>query len=288
MSTILGIDIGGTKVAYGVVHQDGEVENYAQFPTPSSLDTLLVELKQIINTVQPDAIGFAVPGTVDTKKGRIIEAPNLQYLKEVNLAEALNLHLPTTTENDARTALIAEAWLGAAAETTSAVLITLGTGVGGAVMQKGEVLPHPSDITREISFLRATSFDAFPWRTGAGSVEALLGKKALEMRFGTPLADIIVGAEKGEGEMLELVSVIRDFLREAVTAIFHTYNCRLILVGGGGSEKLNLYLDSDGSSYPCPIKAAHFGAQAGLIGAAKMAAEVWQQLEAEEKEWAEE
>ena len=88
----------------------------------------------------------------------------------------LSLSAPLTIlENDARCALIGEVWKGSAQEFSSAVLLTLGTGVGGAVMQKGTVLPHPQSISLEIGRLIVDPTDIFPTTSGFGTVEALIG-----------------------------------------------------------------------------------------------------------------
>lgn len=280
----LAIDIGGTKTSWAIVDQAGKIEKQDIFPTPEDRDALLKQLIRIIADTSPQAIGIGIAGTISANHRDIVVSPNLPNLSHFEIVATLQeAHdLPIALDNDARCALIGEAWTGAATEVSSAVLLTLGTGVGGAVMQKNTVLPHPFDLTKEIAYLKADSSDIFPCRTGAGSVEALLGGKNLEMRYGCELGKVFADARKKNPEAQEIVNLISHSFKLVIETIWETYEPKLILIGGKGALDLDLYLDY---TPPTKVVAAKNGEAAGLIGAARLGYDILEKTLQERAEW---
>jgi glucokinase len=145
---MLGVDIGGTKVAVGAVTRKGEVRGEVQFaPTDTSsaqdfVRSLVEVLRQARDGVDGDlqGVGLGCAGTIDWERGIVVESPNLPVKNEPlrdKVAEALSL--PTVLDNDANVAALAEARVGAARGLEHVIMLTLGTGVGGGIVLNGRL-----------------------------------------------------------------------------------------------------------------------------------------------------
>jgi len=145
---MLGIDIGGTKVAVGSVTQDGTVQGeIMDFLSPVGspeefVEALLEQLREARSRIKDDILGVGVgcAGTIDWAERRVVESPNLP-LKDELLGEriAKALRLPVVLDNDANTATLAEVRVGAAKGNSHVIMLTLGTGVGGGIVLDGRL-----------------------------------------------------------------------------------------------------------------------------------------------------
>ncbi len=278
--TALAFDIGGTKIAWGIVTEEGEVTKHGRVETPHEKDEFLAAIDKIVRAHPADAVGIGMAGTFDSNHKTLLVSPNAPGLRDIPLHDFVTelANVPVALDNDARCALIGEVWKGGAQDTSSAVLITLGTGVGGAVMQRQIVLSHPNDISQEISHIVADTSDLFPAISGRGTIEAMIGGRNLEKRFECSLAELSTAARKHDKDALEIWDIIAYYFSECVQAIYSTYSCKLILVGGRGAHDLEFYMEGE---MPCPIAAATLGEQAALVGAARLAFDAIENVEAE-------
>ena len=282
---ILGFDIGGTKTAWGLVTADGRLKAHGVFPSPQHRDAMISAIITLVKEKKPQAVGIGVAGTVSPDHRDTVVCPHLPELSHFEIVQAIRSEfpeIPVALDNDARCALIGEVWQGKAKDLTSVVMITIGTGIGGAVMQKGQVLPHPHDLNEEISHLIADPSDLLPASSGRGSVESLLGGQNLEDRFGIPVAELIAQARKEDKDAVETLKTISYYFIQAIRAIYDVYHCKLILVGGKGLNDLDLYLRD---VPPCPVESADLGELAGVIGAARLGLDLYEQEEEEAAEW---
>lgn len=149
MSVIIGVDVGGTKVAACPVDRSGKVlapplyEPSAASDTDSFINGLRETLKRAMDqfgSFGPDAIGLACAGTVDAARRLVVTSPNLP-LRRVPLAELLrdSVGIEVVLENDVNAALLAEATVGVATGLRHVVMLALGTGVGGALLLDGRL-----------------------------------------------------------------------------------------------------------------------------------------------------
>src|ERR1035437_594246 len=146
----IGIDIGGTKVAGGVVDADGQVTHRARRDTPhrskspSVVEGTIVEVvAELMQAVSPEAVaavGIGAAGFVAADRATVVFAPHLSWRHEP-LQEALRkrVAVPIFVDNDANAAVWAEWKFGAAAGETHVMMITLGTGIGGGILINGQV-----------------------------------------------------------------------------------------------------------------------------------------------------
>jgi glucokinase len=285
-NTVLAFDAGATKTAWAVITEDGTTVESGAFPTPKERDTFLAGLREIIEAYQSiSAVGVGIAGIVSPDHTTTFVCPNipgLNWLQISDFVEGMS-GKPCAIDNDGRCALIGEAWLGAAQETSSAVMITVGTGIGGAVMQRGKILPHPTDLSLEISHLVADPHDLFPAPSGIGTVEALIGGRNLETRYEVELAEMVKLAKEEDPDALEFWDFVQEAFSTVVQAIYNAYGTKMIIVGGRGAADLPLYLGT--TTTPCPVVPAKLGAEAGLFGAGRIALDA---AEEAAKDWDEE
>jgi glucokinase len=147
---ILGVDIGGTKVAVGLVNSRGQIRHAARAPmaTRGSAEQGFRAVLHAMDTVMPQArvagvraIGVCAPGWVDSERGILLSATNLPCWRNSPLARKIERHygLPTRLINDASAAALAEAKWGAGAGHESIFYVSLGTGIGTAIIRDGEI-----------------------------------------------------------------------------------------------------------------------------------------------------
>jgi glucokinase len=149
-SPILGVDIGGTKVAVGLVDSGGQIRHArrAAMIARGSAEQGFRAVRQAMDAVMPQAragqvraIGVCAPGWVESDQGILLSATNLPCWENFPLARKLERHygLPTRLTNDASAAALAEAKWGAGANYESIFYVSLGTGIGTAIVREGEI-----------------------------------------------------------------------------------------------------------------------------------------------------
>lgn len=149
----IGVDLGGTNIAAGVVDENCKILAKGSVPTGNTrtfaeiikdmatlCSTLLEEANLTVLDIQ--AIGVACPGTPDTENGKVLWANNLLSFTNVSVKDALNQYFPNTAvyvENDANAAAYGEIIGGAAKGEDNAIVVTLGTGIGGGIIIDGKI-----------------------------------------------------------------------------------------------------------------------------------------------------
>jgi len=141
---IIGIDLGGTKIAGVITSPTGKVLMDVQIPTEAKKGKkqVISNIKKAIHMlirsqrVKIKAIGIGAPGPIQYEKGIVIEAPNLPGWKKVNLRNILKkeFKVPVLVDNDANCAALAEAWFGAGRFARHFIYMTVSTGIGGGII----------------------------------------------------------------------------------------------------------------------------------------------------------
>ena len=148
----IGVDIGGSKIAAGVVSEELHLISKKALPFPhtgdpkdsiATIQTLISGLiaENNLSLDQISAIGLAVPGSIDYDRGVVIDAHNLDY-HDFPLCALVGAHFPgirVYVENDANAAALAEYYCGAFRGCSSGLLITIGTGIGGGLVLDGKI-----------------------------------------------------------------------------------------------------------------------------------------------------
>ena len=272
---VLAFDVGGTKTAWALVDDQGAIIEDGRFPTPTEPEMFISTLSKLIAEHPCKSIGIGVAGIVKNSQelGILTNLPKLSGLKLGALLRESGSPL-VVVENDARCALIGEVWKGSLHDAENALFLTIGTGIGGAVLRRGVVLPYPQDITKEISRTTVDPDDHFPSPTGPGTVEALLGGRSLEQRFGIPMDELAAEGKAGGEEALEVWAMISQYFYNSLGVLQSIWNTKQVIIGGKGAADLTLYIGN--FTPPCPVLAAQLGEQAGLVGAARLALDLFE------------
>ena len=308
----IGIDIGGTKVLGALVDTSGTVTLEKRIPSPAQDPDQMVEVVASLITELADAagqeleaVGVAAAGFIDATGSTVLYAPNLKWRNEP-LRERLEQRtkLAVVIENDANAAGWAEFRFGAGQGTRDMAMLTLGTGVGGAIISDGQLRRGGFGIAGELGHIRVVR-DGRPCGCGRkGCVEqyasgtALLNAAKALVASNDPaaamLAELSPSAEQLTGQHIAqallagdsgaraLIEDLGQYLGEAMGSITAALDPEVYVIGGGLSEAGELVLEPIRRSFEAEVPAngfrpvakvvgATFSNQAGVIGAADLA-----------------
>jgi glucokinase len=286
---VIGVDLGGTKIAAGLVAPDGSVDRRQERPTPTrSQDELLAALEDVVEDLLDEAVGavgFGIPSQLD--HGRVVGSVNIP-LADVDLGERISRRfgIPVVVDNDANAATIAEWRVGAGRGTSFLVMLTLGTGCGGGLILDGKPFRGSVGSGAELGHV-VIEHDGRPCQgrcTGRGHLEAyvtgLAATMAARAAFG-PAADsheLIRLAESGNATAVGILTEIGRYLGSALGTFVNVFDPELFVIGGGfGAAAGELVLGPAREVMvrealprlrpPVPVVQAKLGTEAGLIGA---------------------
>lgn len=290
----IGVDIGGSKIVAAVV-RDGEVLARVDRMTPersTAPDVVLGVIAEAVRELMVDhpvaAVGVGAAGFVDATRRRVMFAPHLSWRDEP-LADRLEeaLGVPVLLDNDANTTLWGEQRFGAAAGARNAVMVTLGTGIGGALLVDGVVHRGHGGMAGEFGHMQVVP-DGRPCECGrTGCWEQYSSGKAL-MRFsaeaGRPQSgpQITEAARGGDTVALGAFEYVGRWLGVGLANVIAALDPEVVVVGGGVSTAGELLLAparvalaerlvaAQHRQVPALVPAG-LGALAGVVGAADMA-----------------
>lgn len=185
----LGVDIGGTRLKAGLVSSSGQVQGVHSCATPAQLEPFRFALRQLVRDAlaghAPEGVGFGCKGIVDPVSTRVERLPGMwQFLEGARLADLLDGLVPPGTpvaaDNDAKAALAGEVVWGAAQGKRNVLLLTLGTGIGGAVLCDGVLLRGAAGVAGHLGHVSAEP-DGPPCICGSrGCLETVFSSRAIE------------------------------------------------------------------------------------------------------------
>ncbi|MFC3419966.1 ROK family protein [Salinicoccus hispanicus] len=298
---ILGLDIGGTYVKFGMFDEHGNLKSKWQIKTVRGGDELVELIWHSIQENIPEyeecvGIGIGVPGLVDHQNGSIIEAVNMG-LSDFNIAEAFKRYtdIPVVLENDANAAALGEFWKDTG-EVQDMILVTLGTGVGSGIIIDSDLFRGKNGITGEIghSIVDRNGYRCNCGRKGCldtiasstGIVRAALDafdEHAVSFEKGISedemkAEDVFRLAEEGNATCQNVIQHAVESLGFALANYASMMNPQKILIGGGVSSAGQKFIDDIASSFytfslskiasTTLIEKAHLGNDAGITGAA--------------------
>ncbi len=208
MKLFLGIDIGGTRLKCGLVNESGELLSSAETHSPASVDALrqalLTLVPQVLDGRTPAAAGFGCKGIIDPRTTEVAVLPGVwSFLTRLRLSSLLDGLIPTgapvAADNDAKAVLAGEMLWGAAANRQNAILLTLGTGIGGAVLSDGRIIRGAGGAAGHLGHVLADPNGPLCICGSRGCLETLFSARALEAAAWTlvhqgcasPMADIL-------------------------------------------------------------------------------------------------
>ncbi|WP_324716854.1 ROK family protein [Carboxydochorda subterranea] len=304
----VGIDIGGTKIAGGLVCSDGRILHLNRRPSragegPGAVAATAVEVAKGLvacataEGLRPVALGIGTGGQVDTVKQQIVGStaviPGLAgYPLREQLQEETGL--PTFLDNDAKVVARAEALWGAAQGVRDAIIVTLGTGIGGAVIVNGDVIDGARGLAGHLGHIVVQPDGPTCSCGGRGCLEALASATAILRAAREKAAnDLTLGARVVDATAVfrlgaQGVSWANALLDRAANAIglglaglVHTFDPELIVVGGGLAawgepwrERLAAAIRArvmESFRGHFEVRLARFGPDAGVAGAGALA-----------------
>jgi glucokinase len=304
----IGVDLGGTKMAVGVVDSDQHIHYEGKESSIGLTEEKLVadlgrELLEA-RDARPDVVcaGLGIPATIDHDRGVAIQAVNLE-ISDVPLRDLMRekLGLPVYMDNDATVAALAEFLFGAGRGARNVVMLTIGTGIGGGLILDGEIYRGTTGSAAELGHI-VVEEDGPPCQGNcpnhgcvetfaSGTAIAREGRKVAERQpdsaLGKALADgPIVGktvtdlAINGDPLAREIVADAGRYLGVALASLANIFDPDVIVIGGGVSVVGDLMLDPAREELTSralppmnrtPVRLAELGPEAGMIGAAAMA-----------------
>ena len=305
----IGVDLGGTKMLLGVLDEHRKLLYESRETSRGHEESELVEmLEQEIeeaHRARPDisAVGLGIPATIDHNRGYAFAAVNLPF-DEVPVRDLVQkrVELPVFVDNDANVAMLAEHLYGAAKGTQNALLLTVGTGIGGGLIINGEPYRGTVGAGAELGHV-VIELDGPPCQghcPGRGHLEALAsgtalgreGRIAAERNPDSALGKLLAEGREVDGKAVTDAAIAGDEVaRDAVAEIgrrlglglsgfANIFEPEVMVIGGGVSVAGDLLLDparevvAEQTLSPMnrtPIVTAELGPDAGMIGAAAMA-----------------
>ncbi len=323
MASVLGIDVGGTKVAVARVdgaRAEGKVEQATEL---DHADALLDGIEQAVGQVVGDgegidAIGVGVPSQVDFATGTALASVNIP-LEGVPLREELGkrFEVPVFVDNDANCAALAEAQLVPDPPAQHLLMLTLGTGVGGGVIIDGRIERGHTGLGAELGHVivdgptaLAESGGGFPrpgsleWHCSGRGLERAITEAARLAGEG-PLArkleddgrvsgrEAVAAAQEGDAIALDVFARFARWLGLGIAGFINTFEPERVVLGGGLSRAADLFLEgataeAERNTLPAlwkrvSIDIARGGADAGVIGAGVLAAQELERLDSPQR-----
>jgi glucokinase len=283
----IGLDLGGTKLLAGVVDGDGTVlRRERRLIAGLSLEALVETVHEVVQVLGVDApVGAGVPALLDMRSGLAVYCNHLP-LAGVDVRATLGVDV---VDNDATCAVLAEWRLGAARGREHVALLTLGTGIGGGLVLDGRVYRGAVGAAAELGHV-PVDLDGppcFGGCPGRGCLEALCSGSALARDaaalWGRPATgeEVTALARGGDPEAVMLMETLGDRLGAGLAGIAMSLNPEVIVLGGGVMAAGPLVLEPARAelrrralapSRDVPVVAAQLGEEAGMIGAALLAA----------------
>lgn len=287
-SQVIGIDLGGTAIKLGRFASDGTCLQSLtvatpQPATPAAVVAVMVDAIAQIDAQQTIAIGVGTPGPADAA-GRIAQvAINLQGWHDVPLADWLEAKtgLPTILANDANCAGLGEAWLGAGRRFQNLILLTLGTGVGGAIILDGKLFVGHQGAAGELGLITLNPHGSMCNSGNQGSLEQYVSVTAIRRRTGKEPAELGALAQAGDPDALTFWQEYGKDLGIGLTSLIYVLTPEAVVLGGGVSASAEFFVPSvkaeieqrvlPTSRLGLQILPAELGNSAGIVGAAKLA-----------------
>jgi glucokinase len=278
MAEAIGIDIGGTHIRAARIDANGAIADHAACPTPATAEAVLtacLELAEGLRSLGVMAIGIGVPSRVLAGERRILPGGYVD-LSRIGFADAVEAAtgLPVAIENDATMALLGEQALGAARGCRNVVMLTIGTGIGGAILNDGTIL-RGAGLAGQLGHL-VVDAPGLPCKCGRhGCLETVSSGSAFGRHLaaaGLPpgsRAEDLLAQPLGPATMAALQAWAAPLGRAIDTLIAACAPERVLLGGGAGAAAVAALacLPRETSWYAAPVVAAELGDAAGMVGA---------------------
>lgn len=291
---VIGVDLGGTNIKLGRFTKNGTCLESVTIttPQPSTPDAVIHAIADMVNQLNSEkkaiGLGIGTPGPAD-KHGRIaLVAINLAQWQNVPLADKLEekTGLPTIIANDANCAGLGEAWLGAGKDYQNLILLTLGTGVGGAIVLNGKLFTGHLGSAGELGLITLNPNGVACNSGNQGSLEQYVSATAIIRETGKTPKELADLADKNDNSALTFWHNYGLLLGSGLASLIYVLTPEIIIIGGGVCKSGKYFLPAlereiekrvlPSSRIGLKIAIAQLENQAGMVGAAKLAWQKWE------------
>ncbi|MGL5152178.1 MAG: ROK family protein [Clostridium sp.] len=278
MKKFLGIDVGGTKVKYGVFNEHGEEIHSGLVDTErdnlNSFIETIVNIKNFYGHI--DGIGVSLPCVLNPDSGEILECGNITALHKVNIKKLLEdrLNIRVEIENDGNCVALAEKWIGNGKDNSNFICVTIGTGIGGAIIINDRIYKGNNFVAGEFGFMLINDLGNKDYGHLA-STSALVNRvselkgKMVDGHY------IFNGLSEGDCEILNVYDTWMTSLAIGIRNLCFILDPEKVLIGGGVSaqgrvvddlrRKLSLIMPEGYDLWS--IECCKFYNQSGMLGA---------------------
>lgn len=258
MRKALGIDAGGTRIKAGVLDETGKILARNSIETPVSPSEFRQALGKIVREMNVSetslvGVGIACKGVIDWETTRIDRMPGRPQLEGGVLKEMIPLNVPVRADNDARVAMVGEMVWGAARGRRDAILLTLGTGVGGAIVANGELLRGAGNVAGHLGHTTVMTDGPVCNCSNHGCLEALFSADAISaeafraVRAGCvsrltdqfrdhperiSCKDVFDAAAAGDTVAVTIRDRAIEHLGAAIAGLCHVLDPEIVILGG--------------------------------------------------------
>jgi len=309
----IGVDLGGTAVKVGLVDVEGRLVSSVQVATEAAagpdhvINQILDGIQRVTSSLESlSGIGIGAPGSVSLDRTTVTAPPNFPGWGELDLGrtirQRIDSDLPVTVDNDANVAALGSAYFGAGKSFDSFLMVTLGTGVGGAIIYNRKLFRGTTGGAGEIGHISVDYAGPQAAAGIAGVIEAYLGQRFLSHYAAVQLAerpdsllcelaksdpdlltplDLCNAARRDDQASIEILARAGRMLGWGLGSAVNLLDIRKVVVGGGVSAAGDFILEParealrkavlPGLSEGLEIVQETLGNQAGMLGAAQLA-----------------
>ncbi|MFF7211991.1 ROK family glucokinase [Streptomyces sp. NPDC008238] len=310
MGLTIGVDIGGTKIAAGVVDEEGAILEIVKVPTPQTSEGVVDAIATAVHDVSAnhtvEAVGIGAAGYVDDKRATVLFAPNIRWRHEpLKDKVEQRVGLPVVVENDANAAAWGEYRFGAGQGHDDVICITLGTGLGGGIIIGNKLRRGRFGVAGEFGHIRMVPDGLLCGCGSQGCWEQYASGRALvryakqravaqpenaalllSLGDGTPEGiqgqHISRAARDGDKVAVDSFRELARWAGAGLADLASLFDPSAFIVGGGVSDEGELVLEPIRKSFRrwlvggqyrphAQVLAAQLGGKAGLVGAADLA-----------------
>ncbi len=247
---VLGIDIGGTGIKAGLVSADGAVIRETRVDTPSTLEAFAKAMTALVAELRPEeltGVGIGCKGIIHPTDTSVVISPGpIRYLDGHKLSQFVPQGVPVYADNDARVALAGEIVWGAAKGRRNALMLTLGTGVGGGILAEGRMVQGAAGIAGHLGHYtvdpdgplcicgnRGCLETYFSARSIESEAAAVLHRAAPTSMSGTPSCrEVFQHAAQGDRAASMIIRQAVKRLAGAIAGMFLMFDPEVLIVGG--------------------------------------------------------
>jgi glucokinase len=257
---VLGLDIGGTEIKAALVNGKGDIIASHRTLTPKTMSTFQKTIKTLtahlhLGNVNIRGVGIGCKGIIDPHTTKVLALPGeLNYLEGRQLSEMIAPFVPVpcavAADNDARVALVGEHIWGAAQGRKNAIMLTLGTGVGGAILADGKIVRGTGGVAGHLGHLTVDPNGGLCICGNRGCLETVFSARAIEAEAFAAIHrgvktqllnidsraptcyDIFECAQKGDEVARIVVERATLILGSAIAGLIHVFDPEVVILGG--------------------------------------------------------